>query len=174
VNTWMVARLAAERGLKVALSGLGGDEMFAGYAAFRQVPRLARALAPLAGWPGLGRAFRRVSTPLLGPKWPGLLEYGTTVPGAWFLRRALFMPWELAGLLGPERAREGWEALRPLDRLAEAVAGVSDPTQQVRALESQWYMRHQLLRDADWAGTAPGVEIRTPLVDARLTERIAP
>lgn len=174
VNTWLVARAAAGLGLKVALSGLGGDEMFAGYAGFRDVPRLARTLAPLARWPALGRAARRLSVPLLGPKWPGLLEYGTSLPGAWFLRRALFMPWELAGLLGPDRARDGWEALRPLDRLAEAVAGVGDPVQQVRALECQWYLRHQLLRDADWAGMAHGVEIRTPLVDARLTERIAP
>ena len=35
-------------------------------------------------------------------------------------------------------------------------------------------MRHQLLRDADWAGMAHGVEIRVPLVDVTLLKSVAP
>jgi glycosyltransferase involved in cell wall biosynthesis len=44
----------------------------------------------------------------------------------------------------------------------------------VSALEMSWYMRHQLLRDADWAGMAHSVEIRTPLADIHLLREIAP
>ena len=38
VNTWFVAKAAKEAGLKVAISGLGGDELFAGYPSFVDVP----------------------------------------------------------------------------------------------------------------------------------------
>jgi asparagine synthase (glutamine-hydrolysing) len=73
-----------------------------------------------------------------------------------------------------ELAREGLAALVTRERLAATVDGLGNPRLIVTALESGWYMRNQLLRDADWAGMAHSVEIRTPLVDAELTRRIAP
>ena len=47
VNTWFVAKAAKEAGLKVALSGLGGDELLAGYPSFVDVPRWRRRFGPL-------------------------------------------------------------------------------------------------------------------------------
>ena len=61
-----------------------------------------------------------------------------------------------------------------LNRLGADLDGVADPRLQVSLLESCWYMRNQLLRDADWAGMAHSLEIRTPLVDATLLRAIAP
>lgn len=178
VNTYFVAKKAAESGLKVALSGLGGDELFGGYPSFRHVPALARWLAPARGCRVLGRVARCLTTPLLGaamsPKYAGLLEYGGTYAGAYLLRRGFFMPWEIPGILGEEMARVGLDELRPLERLEEAVGGIKSARLKVAALELTWYMRNQLLRDADWAGMAHSLEIRVPFVDVELLRRIAP
>ena len=178
VNSWFVAKAAASRGLKVALSGLGGDELFAAYPSFRDVPRIASLVSPFARVPWLGSTFRVLSAPLLrrftSPKYGGLFEYGGSLGSAYLLRRGLFMPWELADVLDPDLAREGWRALETRTRLEGTVDGIGSARLAVTALESCWYMRHQLLRDADWAGMAHSVEIRVPLADIELLRRVAP
>lgn len=178
LNTYFVSRAAAEAGLKVALSGVGGDELFGGYPAFREIPRLVGALGPVPGVARVGRSLRAVSAPLVrrmtSPKYAGLLEYGSTYGGAYLLRRGLFMPWELPDVLGPDLARDGWAALQPVARLDETVRGLASDRARVTALESVHYMRNQLLRDTDWAGMAHGLEIRAPLVDWTLLRTLAP
>jgi len=177
INTYFVSKAARSFGVKTALSGLGGDELFGTYPSFKDVPKMVRLIggSPIAG---TGRAVRRLTAPLLSRmalvKYAGLLEYGSTYAGAYLLRRALFMPWELTGLLPHEIVREGWERLAPLERLHETVADIKSDRLKVSALEMIWYMRNQLLRDSDWAGMAHSVEIRTPMIDISVLRTLVP
>jgi asparagine synthase (glutamine-hydrolysing) len=151
--------------VKVALSGVGGDELFGGYPSFVNVPRMVHfpRVARLAG------ALRR------HPKARMIGEYGRTYAGAYLLQRGLFLPDELPALLGEEMAREGVERLRLLDRVERTLdPDPGTPFGRVATLEASFYMRNQLLRDADWASMAHSVEVRTPLVDAWLLRQLAP
>lgn len=178
VNSYFIAKAATEAGLKVALSGLGGDELFGGYSSFGEIPRLVAATSPLSRFPWVGRGFRHIAAPLLkrfaSPKYAGLLEYGGSYEGAYLLRRGMYMPWELTGLMDPDAVRAGWEALQPILRLGETVEKIQNPHLKVSALETCWYMRNQLLRDADWASMAHSLEVRVPLVDLTLLNALAP
>ncbi|MBL6934959.1 MAG: asparagine synthase (glutamine-hydrolyzing) [Alphaproteobacteria bacterium] len=177
VNTYFVSQAAARAGMKVALSGLGGDELFGGYPSFRQIPRLVGLLKSLRPLPFLGKGFRILSAPLLrrltSPKYASLLELGSGYGDAYLLRRGLFLPWELPSFLDADLVREGWRGLNMRARLEETAAGTLSPRAKVAALELTWYMRNQLLRDSDWAGMAHGLEIRVPLVDVDLFRGLA-
>ena len=180
VNTWFVAKAAREQGLKVAISGVGGDELFGGYSSFDDIPRWTRSLGWLASVPGLGWLVRQAVSQIchktgLHPKAAGLISMSGRYSDAYILRRGLFMPWEIDGLFAGDLRTKVREALR-MHR--EAVQAVSDVPQtaygKIAALEMSFYLRNQLLRDADWASMAHGVEVRVPLVDRVLFERVMP
>lgn len=180
VNTWLVSQAAREAGLKVALSGLGGDELLAGYPSFRQIPQWVRWLRAPAMIPGLGRAARHAMR-LLGmsarsPKAPAMLELGGSYAGAYLLRRGLFMPFELRDILDSDLVAEGLLRLDPVNRLGRQALSPDpeSPVSRVASLEANAYLRNQLLRDSDWAGMAHSLEIRTPLVDFTLLNAVAP
>lgn len=170
-NTYVIARVAHECALKVVLSGLGGDELFGSYPSFRQVPallRLGRWVRHLARWwPYLARTLVPAT-----PKLQGLAEFGGTLAGAYFLRRGLFLPRELPAVLGDELAQEGLARYHPVEAI-RPVAAARDPWRAVHQLESWHYLRHQLLRDADWAAMAHSVELRVPFADADLQAALA-
>ncbi len=178
VNVYFVAKAAARLGLKVALSGLGGDELFCGYNTFRQVPALVTGINRL---PDLGRfgsglrqAMAKMAARFASPKYAGIFELGRHYGGAYLLHRGLFMPWELPQVLDPDLALDGLAALDLEGRLAVCHEPIDEPRRKIMALEMSFYMRNQLLRDADWAGMAHGLEIRVPFVDKVLFEVLLP
>jgi asparagine synthase (glutamine-hydrolysing) len=170
-NTFWISRAAHEAGIKVALSGLGGDELLGGYPSFRQVPRLARWARAAGGVPGLASGWARVAQLSdRSPKLPGLVRYGRSLAGAYFLRRALYLPEELPDLIDRDAIEAGLRTYDPVRESAAALdrASASSDWGAVHALETGMYLRNQLLRDSDWASMASSLELRVPFVDAVL------
>lgn len=172
-NTFLVARVARQEGFKVALSGLGGDELLGGYPSFRNAERLRRRARRLARLPGLSAFWPRLARRFAPrqPKVAGVLRHGGSLAGAWFLHRGLHLPEELPR--GADDTPLHDPLLEAWERLSDAILGpvgglLADPFRAVHRMEWSIYLRNQLLRDADWAGMTHGVEIRVPLVDARL------
>ena len=178
VNTYFVAQACAQSGLKVALSGLGGDELFGGYPSFAHVPRLVQLMGRVPGRAAIGRGLRTLAAPVLRPfvstKFASLVEYGGDYGGAYLLRRGLFMPWELPSLLDVELARAGWAELSGHMARMLDVEAIESERLKISALESVHYMRSQLLRDTDWASMSHSLEVRVPLVDLHLWRATAP
>lgn len=181
INSWFVSKATRELGLKVALSGLGGDELLAGYSSFRTMPQTHRYAGPLARVPGLGSvaraALKRLAPGLLdrNPKLAGLFDLPASWAGTYLLRRAVLLPFELDAVLDRDTMAEGLERLDILGLIGRAVpVGAGSDVARVASLESSLYMRNQLLRDSDWAGMAHGLEIRVPLVDYTLLGQVAP
>jgi len=167
VNTWFVSKAVHEGGVKVALSGVGGDELFGSYPSFVNVPKMHRlSQTPLAAAAAMFSKH---------PKKRLLRHYGGTYAGAYLLQRGLYLPEDLEDILGRDEAAYALKRLKILELFDLAITpDPGTPYGRVAALEASLYMRNQLLRDTDWASMAHSVEVRTPLVDAALLRQIAP
>lgn len=172
LNTYYIARVTRQAGVKVALSGLGGDELFAGYPYFRLMARLERRLTR-----GLARgvhaglrwlAPRSTRTTKLGQ----LLAAGRSrLAGYLACRLVMPRPRRLALLAQPALTEEPLPPEVP-EQLGAAAEGL-DPVNAQSLLELSLYLANMLLRDTDQMSMAHALEVREPLLDHVLVETAA-
>lgn len=155
INTYIVSRAVAAHRVKVALSGLGGDELFGGYPSFRDVPRLKRIAR-------LPRPLRRIvgSAARLGDRLSDLPRSADDGELARWRRR--FFTDDMIRRAGLPAAPSPFEC--PVD--------LPDDYARVSWAELTGYMRRMLLRDADQMSMAVSLELRVPFLDHELVEYV--
>jgi asparagine synthase (glutamine-hydrolysing) len=181
INTYFVSWAARQAGLKVALSGLGGDELFGGYSTFGSTPK-ARSVAALArrvppNFRSLLSCAGEAVSEHLGSKdahrkMAAVWRDPSFLPHPYFYTRLLFTPAQVSGLMGLDGATtvEPWQ-----DWLAQTAKGSEqlDDFTAVACLESRSYMVNTLLRDTDAMSMAHSLEVRVPFLDHLLVEFVS-
>jgi len=174
-NTYVVARAIRERGIVVALSGLGGDEVFAGYNLFRRVPRTYDMMSLLDLMP----LSMRVTAARLATVWTSRVashkarEIATADPGLigmYFHYRRLVSDLGLR-MFGLDAKSLGLsEDFQNRDLRYEDCYVPADHVVTVGRLDAAFYLQNILLRDSDVFGMANSLEIRVPFLDRDLVE----
>jgi asparagine synthase (glutamine-hydrolysing) len=182
INTYFVSWAARQAGLKVALSGLGGDEIFGGYkSTFRWTPRYERLAAAGDHIPGgvrtamasaLAGAGNALARGDAAQKIAALWDDSHSLPHPYYFARALFTPPQVAKLFrdeGEPAADSGW-----WHWLAEGARAATDldAFSAVTCLEARSYLVNTLLRDTDSMSMAHSLEVRVPFLHHPLVEYV--
>jgi asparagine synthase (glutamine-hydrolysing) len=164
INTFVVSSAVKSKGITVALSGLGGDELFAGYPSFRRALRFAE-MSPLSkrvlrAASGLGQVALNGS--VQRHKFWQLANSGGRAEDVYRISRQLFSADAVTRITG----RNGGKHTRNGNR------DDADIVNAISRLELSGYMTNTLLRDTDAMSMAHSLEVRVPFVDTKVVDYV--
>jgi asparagine synthase (glutamine-hydrolysing) len=175
-NTYIISKKTKEAGITMALSGLGGDELFAGYDAFKRIPKI-RDKRWLLSFP---KYFRRIAANALKTFKPGvasdkaaellLLDY-FDLSEVYPLSRQVLMDEVIYKLLNKSTLPPNKVTEIVLDHLSYGKSGFDLPMlSKISVAEINTYLQNVLLRDTDQMSMAHSLEVRVPFLDYKLVE----
>ena len=175
LNTFVISKAVRAHGMKVALSGLGADELFGGYPSFREVGKLKSARAAVGWLPAGARravargvALRKSSE--VREKLADMMGGPGDVATMALRRRRVLNDRQMAETgLTPEACGLTAEWLPPEATLPPPGA---DDGGAISLVESLFYQTNVLLRDSDANGMANALELRVPFLDQRLLDYV--
>ena len=184
LNSYYISRAVREAGIKVALVGSGGDELFGGYQSFRNLPRV-QTIASVASWfpKPVGMSLAEIIAALFEYKRNGIggqarwakLPDMMADPGntLWLYQMAyaLFVPQFQSRLLRRHVTGDGLPPMRR-EELQSLISGHSTLA-ALGILEQSIFLGERLLRDTDVASMAVSLETRLPLVDTNVTDVVS-
>lgn len=162
INTFVVSKTVKSAGVTVALSGLGGDELFAGYPSFRRAlklrstSRVSRRILRTAS--GLGRLALNGSS--RRHKFWQLAATNCEPADVYRITRQLYSPDSVKRMTGRD-----FRQPKHNGNSAE-----SDTVNTISQLELCGYMTNTLLRDTDAMSMAHSLEVRVPFVDVEVVD----
>ncbi|MBL8745659.1 MAG: asparagine synthase (glutamine-hydrolyzing) [Phycisphaerae bacterium] len=179
LNTFVVSKAVKEAGITVALSGLGGDELFCGYSSFVDVPRIQMLMRRTRNMPVWMRRALAWAASTGRPvayrhKLMEIAQSGERLTDLYFQRRRVMSALQLAELGIHSRSSGLAKSFMPPEALSDIEVDEADPVAGVSTLETRFYTGNMLLRDSDAMGMAHSLEIRVPFFDTGVLESVMP
>lgn len=169
INTYFVSKKAKEAGLTVSLSGLGGDELFAGYYYFKWGYKYLKYLEKFPQLPfgqKLSKAVLALKENIPTHKLHEYFSQKKGLDSKYHILRQLYFSTQLQDLFAFE------PQAYPYKEVDKKLLSNFPKLSQFSYYELTTYMENVLLRDTDFMSMASSLEVRVPFLDHELVEYV--